>query len=74
MKKLLDGNKKYLYVPFDYKEKVKNLGSKWCGEKGLNSRKKEYDHVMGLIQNSSVVPEKSNLRYYIVSIDWFKRW
>lgn len=34
----------------------------------------EYKHVMELIQGSSVVPEGANLRYHLISMDWFKRW
>jgi len=29
---------------------------------------------MGLIQSASFIPEKANLRYYIISIQWFNRW
>lgn len=38
------------------------------------NRKEEYQHVIQLINNSSVVPEGPHQRYYIIAIEWFKRW
>jgi len=38
------------------------------------SREDEYKHVMGLINNCSVIPEGPHQRYHIISIEWFKLW
>lgn len=37
-------------------------------------RLEENKHVVGLIETSSVVPERAHIRYYLVSMEWFKRW
>lgn len=29
---------------------------------------------MGLIQESAVIPERPNIRYYVIAIKWFARW
>lgn len=38
------------------------------------NRKEEFEHILDLIKNSSVVPEGPNIRYHIVSMEWYKRW
>ena len=38
------------------------------------SKHDEYRHIMNLMAKSSVIPARANLRYHIVSIEWFRRW
>lgn len=38
------------------------------------SKHDEYKHIMNLMAKSSVIPARANLRYHIVSIEWFRRW
>jgi len=34
----------------------------------------EGEQITQMIEFSSVVPERENLPYYIITIDWFTRW
>lgn len=42
--------------------------------RSVAERTEEGQKIMSMIQNSSVVPERENLNYHVLSKKWFKRW
>jgi len=62
------------YTQKEINDKRENDRRKNQDDREPKEIKAEGAKVMEMIQFASIVPERENLPYYIIAMDWFKRW